>query len=85
MRGDDEQSGHVSEYVRRSDASQPIIRCGRSARSRMTLSSPLATVFARGLEAIANQPRWWRVCVALTSGPVEESVARDTPLNASAP
>ena len=28
--------------------------------------------FERGVQAIANQPRWWRVRVALTSGPVEE-------------
>ena len=32
--------------------------------------------FEPGLEAIANQPRWWRVCVALTSGPVEEVLYR---------
>jgi uncharacterized protein len=32
--------------------------------------------FESGLEAIANQPTWWRVCVALTSGPVEEVLYR---------
>jgi uncharacterized protein len=32
--------------------------------------------FDPGLEVIASQPRWWRVCVALTSGPVEEVLYR---------
>jgi uncharacterized protein len=32
--------------------------------------------FEPGLEVIASQPRWWRVCVALTSGPVEEVLYR---------
>ena len=45
------------------------------------LTTPLLRVlglggFERGLEAIANQPRWWRVCLALTSGPVEELLDR---------
>ena len=53
------------------------------------LTTPLLRVlglggFERGLEALANQPRWWRVCLALTSGPVENCTG-DTPLNASAP
>ena len=32
--------------------------------------------FEPGLETIGHQPRWWRVCVALTSGPVEEVLYR---------
>jgi membrane protease YdiL (CAAX protease family) len=32
--------------------------------------------FEPGLEVIASQPRWWRVCVALTSGPIEELLYR---------
>jgi uncharacterized protein len=32
--------------------------------------------FERGLDAIASQPQWWRVCVAFTSGPVEELLYR---------
>jgi membrane protease YdiL (CAAX protease family) len=32
--------------------------------------------FEAGLQAIRSQPRWWRICVALTSGPVEELLYR---------
>ena len=45
------------------------------------LTRPLLRVLGlggveRGLEALANQPCWWRVCLALTSGPVEELLYR---------
>ena len=45
------------------------------------LTTPLMTAldlgdFQAGLDAVARQPMWWRVCVALTSGPVEEVLYR---------
>lgn len=32
--------------------------------------------FATGVASLAAQPTWWRVCVALTSGPIEELLYR---------
>ncbi|MEQ1761173.1 MAG: CPBP family intramembrane glutamic endopeptidase [Vicinamibacterales bacterium] len=32
--------------------------------------------FEAGLDVLRRQPRWWRICVALTSGPVEELLYR---------
>ncbi len=32
--------------------------------------------FESGLDVLRHQPRWWRICVALTSGPVEELLYR---------
>jgi membrane protease YdiL (CAAX protease family) len=45
------------------------------------LTTPLMKALARGdfqpgLETIARQPLWWRVCVAVTSGPIEEILYR---------
>lgn len=45
------------------------------------LTTPLMAMlnlggFEAGLDAIRRQPSWWRVCVALTSGPIEEVLYR---------
>lgn len=70
--------------LRRPDAWTAVTALGAGCGAYYVL--PFATVLLTrvvgseglddGLAAIASQPIWWRVCVALTSGPVEEILYR---------
>lgn len=70
--------------VRRPDVSTGLLAGGIVLVAYFVLpllTTPLMAMlslggFDAGLDAIRRQPPWWRVCVALTSGPIEEVLYR---------
>ncbi len=70
--------------VRRPDARTGVLTVGLVLVAYYALPLLTAPLLARlglggfeaGLDVLRSQPRWWRICVALTSGPVEELLYR---------